>query len=521
MEKKSEDIEKKGNKFYPKEIKEIKVCLIFLGAFITVSAVTFTSLYFGLRKTDFRIGLNANGGKFSGEKTEIELTVKPNQTFIELEGYETPIAEEGSHFSYWTNPQKEGIKYYENETVPYISQISTFYANYDLNEVEITIHPNGGKFNNKETDESITFTGTYGQVLNEIEGYIGEPTKESFEFLYYETSLKEPFYPKDEIKTPDEKFVLTAIYSCTHSEIEKYIIENNQLYGCCKTCKECLLINDNQLENFKGKILVEEEQDEEKIYTLFDIDKIQEIVSNKPAGSTLNLHFLYGLYDLNFYSEKEITIINNGVFKNDGESFTSTIDCTKPGPGDYPRSYGNVSFNFKNLIFQGERYYDSGFYFGIQCVKEEFNNCLFKGKQSLYASPVIFNNCTFDSTGIVKNSSDPTPTADYAIYTYGCKNGEFNNCNFKCDGKAIKVYWDGDTLGGTYTFNSCSFSSTKKNKAAIEIDSSNQLTADKPYVININNCSYEEENFNGLWSDKATPSNSEVWIDENKVFPEE
>ncbi len=101
---------------------------------------------------------------------------------------------------------------------------------------------------------------------------------------------------------------------------------------------------------------------------------------------------------------------------------------------------------------------------------EIYNNATIVGSVSLYGKKVVFNNCTFDLTGI----------SDY-IWTYGAKEVEFNNCTFNTKGKAILVYNEGYVGSSVVTVNGCTFNASASAYAsavpgqacaAVEIDSS-------------------------------------------------
>ena len=112
-----------------------------------------------------------------------------------------------------------------------------------------------------------------------------------------------------------------------------------------------------------------------------------------------------------------------------------------------------------------------GFNKGIQhSGVETYNNATIVGSVSLYGEKVVFNNCTFDLTGI----------SDY-IWTYGAKVVEFNKCTFNTKGKAILVYNEGTVGSSVVTVNGCTFNASESAYAsavpgqpcaAVEIDSS-------------------------------------------------
>jgi predicted ribosomally synthesized peptide with SipW-like signal peptide len=124
---------------------------------------------------------------------------------------------------------------------------------------------------------------------------------------------------------------------------------------------------------------------------------------------------------------------------------------------------------------------------------EIYNNATIVGSVSLYGKKVIFNNCTFDLTGI----------SDY-IWTYGAKEVEFNNCTFNTKGKAILVYNEGYVGSSVVTVNGCTFNASASAYAsavpgqpcaAVEIDSS---LIPGTYTLNFVGENVVDSDFSGL-----------------------
>ncbi len=173
--------------------------------------------------------------------------------------------------------------------------------------------------------------------------------------------------------------------------------------------------------------------------------------------------------------------------------------------------YHGKSLVFKNIAFK----YTNENYNGIKHAKSIiYDNCVFEGRMTSYATTAVFENCTFNQT-----------VYDYSIWTYGSEDITFNGCAFNCLGKAVKVYNEGANAQNA-TFNNCTFTVTElhegANKAAITIDS-RSLTDGKKFYIFANGCTAtgfpEEIEFGGtsLWDVEGT--NAEVTVDGTKVFP--
>ena len=133
-----------------------------------------------------------------------------------------------------------------------------------------------------------------------------------------------------------------------------------------------------------------------------------------------------------------------------------------------PSAHGaDVVFNGGTVNYGTSGGFNKGL---IDAKTETYNNVTIVGSVSLYGTKVVFNNCTFDLTGI----------SDY-IWTYGAKEVEFNNCTFNTKGKAILVYNEGYVGSSVVTVNGCTFNATESAYAsavpgqpcaAVEIDSS-------------------------------------------------
>lgn len=131
-------------------------------------------------------------------------------------------------------------------------------------------------------------------------------------------------------------------------------------------------------------------------------------------------------------------------------------------------------------------------------TKAVYQNCTIKGLITGYCDS-NFINCVFEN-----NFPD-----EYSVYCYSGSTYNFTDCTFNtaCS-KAIKVYDEGSSAanGRTVNVTNCKFVASASDKAAVEIDS----TQNGKYVVNITNCEINEY-YSKLWNDKGT--NSVVTVD--------
>ena len=78
------------------------------------------------------------------------------------------------------------------------------------------ILPNGGAFPGMAINQTLDLDTVYDATINEIPGYLGEPTKEGHKFLYYVDTGNNRFYPTSTVTIPDDlddNFLLQAKYA--------------------------------------------------------------------------------------------------------------------------------------------------------------------------------------------------------------------------------------------------------------------------------------------------------------------
>lgn len=160
-----------------------------------------------------------------------------------------------------------------------------------------------------------------------------------------------------------------------------------------------------------------------------------------------------GRYTLNgslTYTGKAITVkAANGANVSFDMSSAVTLSGAKI-------TFENVTFDYTNADYTGLQHTDTVVY----------NNCTINGKICLYANSETFNGCYFEQK-----------SEDYNVWTYGAKKVAFNDCTFKCNGKAVNVYIEKSNASDdakTIAVNNCKVESDKASKAFLNIKNSTQ-----------------------------------------------
>lgn len=138
-----------------------------------------------------------------------------------------------------------------------------------------------------------------------------------------------------------------------------------------------------------------------------------------------------------------------------------------------------MTFNYTNADYTGLQHTDTVVY----------NNCTINGKICLYANSETFNGCYFEQK-----------SEDYNVWTYGAKKVAFNDCTFKCNGKAVNVYIEKSNASDdakTVEVNSCTVNSSAEGKAFLNIKNSTQA-----YDVTLSGTN----TVNGLTADGTTGS---------------
>lgn len=111
-------------------------------------------------------------------------------------------------------------------------------------------------------------------------------------------------------------------------------------------------------------------------------------------------------------------------------------------------TFDNVTFNMGTNNYHGFQHAGT----------INMNGCTINGKFFSYGD-MNFTGCTFNQTA-----------SDYCMWDYG-KDLTYTNCTFNCNGKFINVYNEGNG-NWKLTVEGCTFNSTEKNKAALNIKAS-------------------------------------------------
>lgn len=114
--------------------------------------------------------------------------------------------------------------------------------------------------------------------------------------------------------------------------------------------------------------------------------------------------------------------------------------------------FDGVTINFSKVNYMGF----------ANTASLTYKNCKINGLQFLFGENVTFENCEFDSNG-----------AEHSVWTYGCENVTFTECDFTYGDRGVNCYSDNDVAGGqTVNFTKCTFSTTNTASAgAVEINS--------------------------------------------------
>ena len=194
------------------------------------------------------------------------------------------------------------------------------------------------------------------------------------------------------------------------------------------------------------------------------------------AGDSDTVEVTEGRYTLNgslTYTGKAITVkAANGANVIFDMSSAVTLSGAKI-------TFENVTFDYTNADYTGLQHTDTVVY----------NNCTINGKICLYANSETFNGCYFKQT-----------SEDYNVWTYGAKKVAFNDCTFKCNGKAVNVYIEKSNASDdakTIAVNNCTVNSDKANKAFLNIKNSTQA-----YDVTLS----DTNTVNGLTADGTTGS---------------
>ena len=144
---------------------------------------------------------------------------------------------------------------------------------------------------------------------------------------------------------------------------------------------------------------------------------------------------------------------------------------------NYGQSVGQATgTEFVNVKFA----FGTSLYTGFQHSSYvAFTKCSFTGRFNSYGE-MHFTECSFEA-----------PSSDYSMWLYA-GDTYFKDCTFSGNGKFFNVYNEGNTsVPWIVEFDGCTFSSTAKNKAALNVKSTCGSKGLK-YDVKVNNCTVNE-----------------------------
>ena len=155
---------------------------------------------------------------------------------------------------------------------------------------------------------------------------------------------------------------------------------------------------------------------------------------------------------LQFGAGKSVTVMGAGEGSViDASAKSSYVNCS----GDI--TFVNMTFKF-NPGDGDTKHYNIGLH--NRGGTHVYENCKFEGQTVAWGN-TTYNNCEF------------TSTVKYAAWVYS-GTVVYNNCKFSGVDRAVKVFDEGPALDVTY--NNCTFSCQSPNKAAVEVDVTNNTT---------------------------------------------
>lgn len=188
----------------------------------------------------------------------------------------------------------------------------------------------------------------------------------------------------------------------------------------------------------------------------------------------------------------------NVTFVGDGTQKVDVITKATDAEGGMLSYQRGSTFTFENVTIQaGEGNFD-----GIVCDELVYNNCIIKGKLTLYGK-ATFINCTFENE----------MANQYSIWTWGGTDVRFEDCTFNTNGKAILLYGQATAEKPTnLTVSNCTFNDRNNGsagKAAIEIGNDYNAT----YSLTVTSATV-----NGFADGKNT--GSKIWANKNSMDAE-
>ena len=204
---------------------------------------------------------------------------------------------------------------------------------------------------------------------------------------------------------------------------------------------------------------------------------LEDAVRNAADVATITLgEGTYTLYDTKLTAHKDLTFVGQGAEKTIWKIGTDTEkDCSLDG---------SKTITFKNMTLEAGNNDYLGFAHSNDTVVE---NCTLKGVTAYWGyNTATFNDCVFEAPG---SENSGYSRVNYAVWAYCSATMTFNRCTFHTAGKTIKVYNESSEKDITVNFNQCTVTSTRQNKAALNVNAEHR--GDKKFILNINDATVD------------------------------
>lgn len=186
------------------------------------------------------------------------------------------------------------------------------------------------------------------------------------------------------------------------------------------------------------------------------------------------------------------------TFVGDGTQTVDVVSKAINAEGGMLNYQRGSKFTFKNMTVQaGEGNYD-----GIVCDELVYENCVIRGKLTLYGK-ATFINCTFEND----------MANQYSVWTWGGTDVLFDGCTFNTNGKAILLFGEEKTTN--LTVNNCKFidrNNGTAGKAAVEIGEANYGKHNN-FTVTLNNNTV-------IGHAKGKNTESTLWANKNNMSAE-
>lgn len=282
-----------------------------------------------------------------------------------------------------------------------------------------------------------------------------------------------------------------AIYSdCVHEFDRYWVTENTNsdgsitrtIHGHCSKCgSEDIILNNAELKKLENRVLVKEND----TYRLSENSLSYEI--QYASSTSIDVYPIYGTYIIYGNRIGSVVAANiHGVHDSNG-NMISSLNCFNEESGGAEKIWPAIGTELycDNMILAGHTDADLTWQGGIQCNHLQCEHCLVTGAQATYCDTCTFLNCDFDSTNVLTKDGSNT---DYSVFLYN-RYATFHDCNFRTNGKAIKIYNHGSISDSSFEFLRCNFTIVDRvnAKACINVDSTHQLVGSE-YQVYVSQC---------------------------------